>query len=262
MIGAALGALLTYACFLFVSRPAWFPFPITTFGKQFDDQFGKTYIVVAVAFISLHLVLIGAVYLKADSAKFRHHQSKIETLWAAIATATFLFLALEGTRIWAGAHPGTSLPSAASERIEVYAHQFAWSFRYPGPDGTFGRTSPQRINDVLENPFGIDPDDPAGKDDIYSATLMVPENREVLLLLRSRDVIHDFFVRELRFKQDVVPGMEIPYRFRASVPGTYEIACSELCGLGHSQMRSTMVVMPQAAFDQWKREKSLAATTK
>jgi cytochrome c oxidase subunit 2 len=260
MIGAALGAVLAFACLLGAKSPAWFPSAVTAFGKQFDSQLKLTLSLSAIAFIVLHLALIIAIYRKGKRDRLRHRQWILETVWAGAATAVFLFLALEGTHIWAGVHPTPDDPHA--ERIEVYAHQFAWSFRYPGPDGKFGRTSLRYVNDAIQNPFGIDPSDSAGKDDIYSATLKIPAGRDIVLLLRSRDVIHDFFVRELRFKQDVVPGMDIPIRFRADIPGTYEIACAELCGLGHSQMRSTMEVTPQTSFDQWKRERSLAATTK
>jgi cytochrome c oxidase subunit II len=260
MIGAALGALVAYACFLFVNRPAWFPPPVTAFGMQFDSQFFLTFIISAILFLALHLVLFGAIYLKRGPVPSRHNRWHTETVSAALATALFLFLAFQGTRIWAGVHPLPEDPAA--ERIEVYAHQFAWAFRYPGPDNKFGRTAPKHINDVLQNPFGIDPADPAGRDDLFSATLKVPADREILLLLHSRDVIHDFFVPELRFKQDVVPGMEIPIRFRATVPGTYEIACSELCGLGHSQMRATLEVLSSEAYEQWKRQRSSAATTR
>jgi cytochrome c oxidase subunit 2 len=260
MIGAAVGALVAFACFLFLNRPAWFPPPVTFAALQFDGQFGLTLFVASILFILLHLILFLSIYLRRRPVPFGHNSWKVETLWAACATALFLFLALEGARIWAGVHPAVGDRNA--ERIEVYAHQFAWSFRYPGPDGKFGKTSPTHINDAVQNPFGIDAADPAGLDDIYSATLKVPVDREVLLLLHSRDVIHDFFVRELRFKQDVVPGMEISVHFRATVPGTYEIACSELCGLGHSQMRATMEVMTAAAYQQWKRERYSAAITK
>jgi cytochrome c oxidase subunit 2 len=260
MIGAAIGAVLGYACFLFVNRPAWFPSPVSTFGLQFDRQFGVTLNLAVFAFILLHLLLLAAIYFRRRSESVRAPQWLPDTLFTVAATAIFLFLALAGARIWAGVHPQLESPNA--ERIEVYAHQFAWSFRYPGPDRKFGRTDPRHVNDVLQNPFGIDPADPAGRDDIISATLKVPAHREIVLLLHSRDVIHDFFVRELRFKQDVVPGMEIPIRFRAETPGTYEIACSELCGLGHSQMRSVMEVMPPEAFDQWKHQRSSVAITK
>ena len=104
------------------------------------------------------------------------------------------------------------------------------------------------------NPFGIDPEDPASKDDITSSALRVPAGRPVALVLQARDVIHNFFVRELRLKQDVVPGMAIPLTFQADRTGTYEVACSELCGLGHHQMRSTMQVMSPEAFEEWLAE--------
>jgi cytochrome c oxidase subunit II len=260
MLGAVLGALLAFCFVLFVRRPAWFPESITSFGKQFDRQFEITFVISAIAFVMVHFALIAAIGIKRQRVKNRHRPWLIETLWTGLVSLTFISLAFEGTRIWAGVHP---LPDAiGAERIEVYAHQFAWHFRYPGPDGRFGRTSPLHINDVVDNPFGIDPADPAGDDDIRSATLRVPLGRDVILLLHSRDVIHDFFVRELRFKQDVVPGMEIPYRFRAERTGTFEIACSELCGIGHSQMRATVEVMLPEKFDEWKRARSLAATTK
>ena len=86
-----------------------------------------------------------------------------------------------------------------------------------------------------------------------SATLRIPAGRQVKLTLTSRDVIHSFFIRELRMKQDLVPGMQIPLHFQADVPGTYEVPCAELCGLGHHQMRTTAIVMLPADFDAWKR---------
>lgn len=259
MIGAALGVLLVCACLLFADKPAWFPTPVTAFGPLFDSQFRLTLAFAAAAFLIFHALLIAGIYSRSRALAPRSPWL-LEILWTALSAAIFLFLAVDGTRIWAGVHPPPPDPSALP--IEVYAHQFAWSFRYPGPDRQFGRTAPRHINDVLQNPFGIDPSDPAGRDDLFSATLNVPANREILLLLHSRDVIHDFFVRELRFKQDVVPGMEIPIRFRAQTPGAYEIACSELCGIGHSQMRATLVVMPPAQFDRWLSQRYSAATTK
>jgi cytochrome c oxidase subunit 2 len=138
--------------------------------------------------------------------------------------------------------------------IEVLGKQFAWNFRYPGPDGKFGRTDIKLINDAGGNPFGIDDKDPASKDDITSGSLRVPAGKPIKLILHSRDVIHNFFVRELRLKQDIVPGMEIPFHFQADVPGTYEVPCSELCGLGHHQMRSALIVMPPAEFEKWKAD--------
>ena len=101
-------------------------------------------------------------------------------------------------------------PPADAVPIEVLGKQFAWSFRYPGPDGKFGRTDLKLVNDSGGNPFGLDDKDPASKDDIVSASLKIPAGKPIKLIMHSRDVIHNFFVRELRVKQDIVPGMEIP----------------------------------------------------
>jgi cytochrome c oxidase subunit 2 len=159
-----------------------------------------------------------------------------------------------GARTWAGVQFTAAPPG--SEPIEVLGRQFAWNFRYPGADKKFGRTDIRLINDAASNPFGLDDSDPYAKDDLMSATLRVPAGRPVVLTLTSRDVIHSFFVRELRLKQDLVPGMKIPLHFQADVPGTYEVPCSELCGLGHHQMRTTVIVMPADEFDTWKRRQT------
>ena len=121
-------------------------------------------------------------------------------------------------------------------------------------DGKFGRTDLKFVNDSAGNPFGLDPNDPAGKDDLVSASLKIPAGKPIKLIMHSRDVIHNFFVRELRLKQDIVPGMEIPLHFQADQIGIYEVPCSELCGLGHFQMRTTMQVMSVADFEAWKAQ--------
>jgi cytochrome c oxidase subunit 2 len=176
----------------------------------------------------------------------------MEAIWTSATAVLFIGIVLMGTKIWASVHfeeaPADAIP------IEVLGKQFAWSFRYPGPDGKFGKTDLKLINDANGNPFGLDDKDPASKDDIVSGSLKVPAGKPIKLILHSRDVIHNFFVRELRLKQDIVPGMEIPFHFQADVIGTYEIPCSELCGLGHHQMRSTLQVMSQADFDKWKQD--------
>jgi cytochrome c oxidase subunit 2 len=246
LLGSLFGVLAAAAGILFLHPPAWFPASITHAGEQYDSQFSLTLWISGLIFLFAHLLLIGVA--------FRFHSRPLHPRWETagtfVATLLFTTLAFTGTRIWAGVH--TDPIPVDAERIEVLARQFAWNFRYPGPDGKLGRTSLKHVNDPAGNPFGIDPADPAGRDDIVTATLKVPAGRDIVLTLHARDVIHDFFVRELRLKQDAVPGMEIPYRFHAETPGIYEIACSELCGLGHSQMRSTVEVMPVASFEQWK----------
>lgn len=239
-------------CILFILKPVWFPVPITASAFAYDRQFTWTLWICGFIFVAVHLLLAWTLLRGrrqgARSASSGHRA--LEATWTATTAILFIALSVLGSRGWAKTPGGP----AGKEVIEVDAHQFAFNFRYPGPDSLFGRTALQFISDSGGNPAGIDPKDPAGKDDITTANLRIPAGRDVLLLLHSRDVIHDFFVRELRTKQDIVPGMEIPLELHVDRPGSYEIACAELCGLGHSQMRSVMIVMPAGEFDQWKRQ--------
>jgi cytochrome c oxidase subunit II len=244
--------LLTLAgCLLFALRPVWFPAAITAEALHYDHQFTWTLWIAGAIFIAAQLLLAWAIFQggKRKAAAFSTGHRRLELAWLTAAAALFLTLSVAGSRGWAK----VPVLAPGKETIEVHAHQFAWSFRYPGPDGRFGRTAIQFISDAGGNSVGIDPNDPSGRDDIVAATLRIPAGRDVLLLLHSRDVIHDFFVPELRTKQDIVPGMEIPLEVHVDQPGSYEIACAELCGLGHSQMRSLLIVMPPAEYDQWKR---------
>ncbi|MBV9609931.1 MAG: cytochrome C oxidase subunit II, partial [Acidobacteria bacterium] len=123
--------------------------------------------------------------------------------------------------------------------------------RYPGPDGKFGRTKPDLEDASVGNAVGLDPDDPASKDDLVTGTMYLPVNREADLTLRAEDVIHSFFVPAMRFKQDAVPGLMIHMHFTPTKIGDYEIACAELCGLGHYKMHGILKVVSQDDFDKW-----------
>jgi cytochrome c oxidase subunit 2 len=136
-------------------------------------------------------------------------------------------------------------------QIDVFAQQFAWNIRYPGPDGIFGRVDSALI-DELSNPMGIDRSDAAAIDDVVVINqLYVPVDRPVQVTLRSRDVIHSFFLPNFRVKQDAVPGMSIPVWFVPTQEGRFELACTELCGLGHYRMMGFFNVLPQGEFEDW-----------
>ncbi len=243
--------------YFFFARTWWFPPPISQHGAAYDAQFMRTLIVVGIVFVLAQFAL-GYVIVRFRNdgrrAAYSHGNNKLESLWTTATALLFLGLVLMGTRIWASVHFADAPPDAMP--VEVTAKQFAWTFRYPGPDGKFGRTDLKLVNDSAGNPLGLDDRDPAAKDDIVSASLKVPAGRPVKLLLHSRDVIHNFFVRELRLKQDLVPGMEIPFHFQADQVGIYEVPCSELCGLGHFQMRTTMQVMSESDFERWKQQQA------
>ena len=134
--------------------------------------------------------------------------------------------------------------------VRVVAEQFAWNIHYPGPDGKFGRTSISLIS--ADNPLGLDRRDPDAKDDITTINqLNLPIDRPVLVHLSSKDVIHSFGLYEMRVKQDAIPGMSIPVWFIPNRAGEYEIACSQLCGLGHFRMRGFITIQSAADYKKW-----------
>lgn len=135
--------------------------------------------------------------------------------------------------------------------IDVMAQQFEWITRYPGPDGKFGRTGPGFIDNTA-NPAGLDQNDPAAADDIVlRKQLHVPTGRPIYLRLRARDVLHGFSVPALRVKQDLVPGMVLGTQFIATRPGRYEIACSQVCGMGHYRMAGSVFVDSPEEYAAW-----------
>jgi cytochrome c oxidase subunit II len=242
-------AIVFSACYLFISPPVWFPVVITSLAVAYDGQFLWTLRITGALFIAAQLILAWIAFRRGRPAnRVLQSSGGVRASWLAAAA----MIAVEVTLAAHGTSPLQSPVAKTPEIIEVYAHQFAWNFRYSGRDGIFGRVGTEFIADAGGNPVGIDPSDPNGKDDIVASTLRIPAGRDIRLLLHSRDVTHDFFVRELRTKQDIVPGMVIPLDIHADQPGQYEIACAELCGLGHNQMHSILIVMPASEYEQWK----------
>jgi cytochrome c oxidase subunit 2 len=142
--------------------------------------------------------------------------------------------------------------------VHVVAEQFAWNVHYPGPDGKFGRRKMELIS--AENALGLDRSDPDAKDDITTINqLTLPVDRPVLVRLTSKDVIHSFGLPEMRVKQDAIPGLEMPVWFIPNRVGDYEIACSQLCGLGHFRMRGFVNIKSAADYQSFiaEEEKSL-----
>jgi cytochrome c oxidase subunit 2 len=139
-------------------------------------------------------------------------------------------------------------------KIRVVAEQFAWNIHYPGRDGKFGRTRPDLV--TPDNPVGLDRKDPDAADDIVSINMLhVPVRKPVIAYLSSKDVVHNFFLPVLRVKQDIVPGIETPVWFEAAkTGGDFEIACAQLCGLGHFRMRGSLSLDTPEQFEAWMRE--------
>ena len=249
--------LITFvSSYYFVAR-SWWPHAISASAPYIDHQVHVTFITMGVVFLAAQVALGLFVWRYRDRggtqsrATYSHGNTTLEALWTVLTAILFIGLNLVGSPIWAAErfHPAAqgSLP------VEVTGMQFAWYFRYPGPDGKYGRTNPK-----LEDPsaggagaVGVDSDDPASKDDIVTGTLVVPVNRELDVTLRAQDVIHSFFVPAMRFKQDAVPGLLIHMHITPQQTGDYEIACAELCGLGHYKMHGMMKVVSEDEFEKW-----------
>jgi cytochrome c oxidase subunit 2 len=245
--------------YIFWAKTWWFPPAITDFGHEIDDQFARTLLITGVVFVAAQFGLALAIYRFRDhgqKATYFEGNNTMEIVWTLATVVLFVGLGLYARSAWAQVHFIGAQPGALP--VEVTAQQFAWNFRYAGPDGQFGRTKPERVSASTGNPVGLDPTDPATKDDIVSPIIAVPAGREVELILKSQDVTHSFYVRELRLKQDAVPGMEIHMHFTATEPGNYELACAELCGLGHYRMHSMLTVLSPADFDKWLKDQEAA----
>jgi cytochrome c oxidase subunit 2 len=131
--------------------------------------------------------------------------------------------------------------------VRIVAEQFAWNVHYPGPDGQFGATSISLVTPT--NPLGLNRNSPGAKDDIVVLSqLHLPIGRPVVIQLSSKDAIHSFGVPAMRVKQDAIPGLFTPVWFTPTTPGVFDIACSQLCGLGHYRMRAILTVESEEAF--------------
>lgn len=145
-------------------------------------------------------------------------------------------------------------PADEAVEVQVVAEQFNWNIHYPGPDGVFGSRSPDLV-DTQTNPLGLDSDDPASEDDIVTRNeLHLPVDRPAIVHLMSQDTIHGFFLPQMRIKQDAIPGMEIPVWFEPTQTGEFEIACAQLCGIGHYRMNGYLTIHSQSEFETWRDE--------
>ena len=207
---------------------------------------------IALALLTLvHAILLIGLALR--------HQSPTKSLRAEYLPLTLLALLFAGLtvqaeRLWAATrYTGASLTAL---QVEVTGMQFAWYIRYPGPDATFGRTTPTLVEPGAGNPLGLDPTDPHATDDIVTSELVLPNNREADLALQAQDVIHGFAIPELRVKQNAVPGQTTQIHFTPTRTGTYAILCTQLCGSGHYRMQANLRVLTPEAFATWLASKS------
>ncbi len=266
----ALLLLAGLSVYWFTANGWWLPAAASSSAHAVDAQFFRSYLLMGIIFVAAQVALGLVVWhfarRRSGPAQHSHGHNGLEIAWTLLTAVLFIGMQAAGHPIWASerfdlpANGELDAAHAAAIPVEATGVQFAWFFRYPGPDAKFGATDPKQIDASLggESALGLDTSDPASKDDVVTGEMYLPVDRDVDLNLRAQDVIHSFFVPNMRFKQDAVPGLRIRARLHPTVIGTYEIACAELCGLGHYKMHAKLHVVSQAEFDEWLAAKEAA----
>ena len=237
----------------------WWWTPIASNWGYVDDTIIVTFWITGVVFVAVVLFMAYCVFRyrhrEGVRAAYEPENKKLELWLTGLTTVGVAGMLAPGLFVW---NQFITVPEGAAE-VEVMAQQWQWSFRYPGKDGVLGTSDSRNID--YDNPFGLDPDDPNGQDDILieGDDLHLPLDRPVNVLLRSIDVIHDFYVPEFRAKMDMVPGMVTYFWLTPIRTGAFDILCFELCGTGHYTMRGNVVVEEASAFEAWMEEQSTFA---
>jgi cytochrome c oxidase subunit 2 len=238
----------------------WAPPSVTVGGAKVDTLLGFIFwLTIAVLFLTQAVYIYYLVRYRrrpGRKAHYSHGNNTMEFWWTVIPTAIFLLLVVWSNRVWVELTKSTPPPDALT--VDIVAYQFGWDIRYAGADGKLGAADVKRIS--LENKFGLDPSDPAARDDFTSTELVIPVGKAVHVFLRSRDVIHSFYVPQFRLYQDAVPGRTIKWVwFQTTKTGDFELACSQLCGIGHYNMKAKIRIVPQEEYDKWYAAKVAAA---
>jgi cytochrome c oxidase subunit 2 len=236
------------ASFAIGLRDWWMPPNAAGHGVAVDRLMRWDVGVMALCFLFAQLVLVW-LFLRPRRKSSPPSTRRAEFAPLTLLVALYVVMAVTAEHLWARERFEGAAPAAL--RVEVVGQQFQWYFHYPGSDAAYGTSQPRLINAALGNPIGLDPADQHGKDDIVASELVLPVNREVDLQLRSLDVIHGFFVPQMRLKQNAVPGDTLHVHFTPIREGTYPILCSQVCGSGHARMQAHMRVVSQSVYDAW-----------
>jgi cytochrome c oxidase subunit II len=253
--------LLVVGSLIFHFASPWYFTPLASNWDTVDFTVDVTFWVCGIVFVAVNLFTAYCVFRfrsrKGNKAHYEPESKKLEIMLTAVTTVGVAAMLTPGLFVWA---EFVRVPADATE-VEAVGKQWHWGFRLPGADNTFGASDVRHMS--VDNPLGVDPEDPNGRDDVIVAnpTLHLPVNQPVKALLRSTDVLHDFAVPQFRVKMDLVPGLVTYQWFTPTVPGTYEILCEELCGAGHFAMRGKVVVDEPAAYQAWLATQQTFAAT-
>jgi cytochrome c oxidase subunit 2 len=243
--------LVAIASVVFHFLSPWWWTPIASNWRYIDDTIIITFWITGAVFVAIVVFMAYCVFRfhhkRGRQAAYEPENKRLEW-WLTIGTAVGVGAMLApGLFVW---QQFVTVPADASE-IEVMGQQWRWSYRLPGKDGRLGTTDARNVS--AENPLGLTTNDPNGQDDVVveNGDLHLPIGKPVKVLLRSIDVLHDFYVPEFRAKMDMVPGSVTYFWFTPTRTGTFEVLCAELCGLAHAQMRSKVIVEEQSEYHAW-----------
>jgi cytochrome c oxidase subunit 2 len=230
--------------------PWWFT-PLASNWSAMDDLIMMTFWVTGFVFVAVNLFIAYCVikFRHSDDrrAAYEPENSKLETILTVLTSLGVVAMLAPGLYIYSNF---VNVPEDAVI-FEAVGHQWQWSYRLPGKDGSLGKADNRNV--TFDNPLGVDPDDPWGQDDvvIIGAPAHIELDQPIKFNLRSKDVLHDFYVPQFRAKMDVVPGLVTYFWMTPTEVGEFEVLCAELCGLGHYNMRSKIVVDTPADYQKW-----------
>ena len=254
MVLAIIIILLVIGTVAFHFLSPWYLTEIASNWTGMDDAILITFVVTGTVFVAVNLFMAYAVY------KYRHRENlradyepenkKLEIWLTSITALGVVAMLTPGLIVW---DDYVNVPEDAM-LVEAVGQQWTWTFRYPGPDGILGAADNSRI--TADNPFGIDAGDPYSADDILveDSEFYLPMSGPVKVVMRSKDVLHDFYVPQIRAKMDLVPGLITYFWFEPTRLGSFELLCAELCGNSHYNMRGTMVIAEEAEYQTWLAE--------
>jgi cytochrome c oxidase subunit 2 len=250
-----------------MDRPLGLPEIASAHGAELDQATLLVHGLMFVMFVGWSLLFLFMLWKfrasRHPTADYVGLKSKSSTYaeWAVIASEAILLVGFS-IPLWSQRVDDFPSPSESTE-VRVVGEQFAWNVHYPGPDGLFGRTDVGMV-DAIANPLGLDRDDPNAADDVTTINqLHLPVDKPAIVHVSSKDVIHSFMLNEFRVKQDAMPGMRTPLWFIPTVTTAemrthrgqddvnYEIACAQLCGIGHYRMRGFVTIHSQSDYDAW-----------
>ncbi len=251
MVLAIVLVLLVVGSLLFHFLSPWYFTPIASNWGMIDDTVSLTFWVTGIVFVAINLFMAYCVIRyrnrKGIRADYEPENKKLEGWLVAVTTVGVVAMLAPGLFVWA---KFVEVPQDAAV-FEALGKQWHWSYRFPGDDGVMGTVNAQYVSD--KNPFGMNPNDPNGQDDVLVASpeLHLPMGRPFKALLRSIDVLHNFAVPQFRVKMDLVPGLVTYIWFTPTRTGKFDLLCNELCGVGHFVMRGKVVVEEERAFQTW-----------